>query len=1137
MATLSSPGVSVPVIDESFYSPAEPGTTPLIIVASAENKLNGAGTGTAPGTLKANAEKVYLITSQKDLVDTFGDPVFKTDTNNNPIHAGEQNEYGLQAAYSLLGVSNRAFVARADIDLNELTASADEPRGVAENGTYWFDTNDSYYGIFEWNGNPLTVKGGQSFTNKVPMILNDQTQVVNFEVGDYTPKASVGTIGSYALVTATTSNELFFKNQYGSWVLVGSNDWQKSWPTVSGTKFVSSVTPGDNFYLNGNLITAGSTLQSIADAINIEQFYGGAISAEVINGKLFLYNNGSYTATTTDSSAGDAIFLEPGTVGSLIHTNIVNSLLGIAAGTYYSPKFTISKHTEVPEYKKKNPQPRPSGSVWVKSTKQNVGAHWRIKRFNGSTLVWDVIEPGLYANGQSAIYNIDKINGGLSIPVGDVYVNYNFTEDYGLDDSPSSANFKLMRRSDAGETTIVSKRILANSLTVDVSPSTHSFSIAESIIGSAVLGDYDKSGSYSIKNITFSATGTIDDSNIIAAAINSVGLINVYAEVDAMNRVVIKHKTGGDFRIADGNGVPFSTLFTEYDPITKSGTLNLYTAPAGDVLHDFVASLWSPLNYVATPDTPSTLAPSGKLWYNSVIDEVDIMINDGNKWVGYKSPTSPHYSAVDAEQTDPNGPIISATIPETQSDNTPLVSGDLWIDTSDIENYPVIYKYFSEFENKPIKYRWVLLDNTDQSTEDGIVFADARYNTTGENSNTAGVIADLLTSDFVDFDSPDPVLYPKGMLLWNTRRSGFNVKEFRQNYINHGEDNPRFGPAPTYSGESQEFYYSHRWVTVSGNQENGAGTFGRKAQRKVVVQQLQAMVNSSQSMRDDESRVFNLISCPGYPELIGEMIALNFDRGLTAFVVGDTPARLTSDATSLLEWGTNVNLAPEDNDIGAASYDEYMGMFYPWGYTSDNFGNNVVVPPSHMMLRTIALNDQVAYPWFAPAGLRRGGINNATAAGYVDKEGEFVTVALNNGQRDALYDAKINPITFFANSGLVNFGQKTRARSASALDRIIVARLVIYLRRRLSILAKPFIFEPNDKITRDELKSVVDGIMLELVAQRAIADYLVVCDTSNNTPARIDRNELYVDIAIVPIKAVEFIYIPLRLRNTGAVSG
>jgi hypothetical protein len=326
-------------------------------------------------------------------------------------------------------------------------------------------------------------------------------------------------------------------------------------------------------------------------------------------------------------------------------------------------------------------------------------------------------------------------------------------------------------------------------------------------------------------------------------------------------------------------------------------------------------------------------------------------------------------------------------------------------------------------------------------------------------------------------------------------------------------------------------------VLESGNQENGAGSFGRKAQRKVVVQKLQAVVNSNDEIRDDASRIFNLIACPGYPELIAEMINLNYDRGLSAFVIGDSPFRLTPDATSLNEWATNVNLAVQDSDAGLVSYDEYMGVFYPSGLTSDNFGNDVVVPASHMILRTIALSDQVSFPWFAPAGTRRGGITNASAAGYVSAEGEFVSVALNEGQRDTLYSSNVNPITFITGAGLVNYGQKTRARNASALDRINVARLVIYLRSQLNRLAKPYVFEPNDKITRDEIKQQAESLLLELVGQRALYDFIVVCDESNNTPARIDRNELYLDIAIEPVKAVEFIYIPLRLKNTGEIAG
>ena len=111
-----SPGVQVSVIDESFYTPAEPGTVPMIFVATAQDKTSSTGTGTASGTTAANAGKVFLMTSQRELAETFGDPVFKTDTSNNPIHGGETNEFGLQAAYSYLGVANRAYVVRAGVD-------------------------------------------------------------------------------------------------------------------------------------------------------------------------------------------------------------------------------------------------------------------------------------------------------------------------------------------------------------------------------------------------------------------------------------------------------------------------------------------------------------------------------------------------------------------------------------------------------------------------------------------------------------------------------------------------------------------------------------------------------------------------------------------------------------------------------------------------------------------------------------------------------------------------------------------------------------------------------------------------------------------------------------------------------------
>jgi phage tail sheath protein FI len=175
----------------------------------------------------------------------------------------------------------------------------------------------------------------------------------------------------------------------------------------------------------------------------------------------------------------------------------------------------------------------------------------------------------------------------------------------------------------------------------------------------------------------------------------------------------------------------------------------------------------------------------------------------------------------------------------------------------------------------------------------------------------------------------------------------------------------------------------------------------------------------------------------------------------------------------------------------------------------------------------------VAFPWFAPAGFQRGLVNNVTSVGYLDStSSEFEAVSLSEGQRDSLYSNKVNPIGNFPGRGIAVFGQKTLNPTASALDRVNVARLVVYIRERLDDIVKPFLFEPNDEVTRANAKTVVDRFLGQLVAQRGLFDFITVCDTTNNTAARIDNNQLYIDVAIQPVKAVEFIYIPIRIQNT-----
>jgi len=1103
---LQSPGVQVTVIDESVYTSAEAGTTPLIVVATSENKTNASNTGVAQGTLQANAGKAYRISSQRELVDVFGVPTFRKTATGTPVNGGEQNEYGLQAAYSFLGVSNAAYIVRADIDLNELTATATAPGSEATDGQWWLDTAATTWGIFEWDASAAS-QGGQKFVNKSPLVLTVDNEDDVTAGSPPSPKAGVGRVGDYAMVAYSGVIRLFYKGaEYGntntvSWQLVGSQAWRKFFP-VFETQF-NAATGGSITITAGTggatsvTVPAGTSAATLAANIN-----GVAIDGVYAVGEgnvLRMYSTGSGDVSVGDDSTGLGYItlatgtLDPGTIFASIGTQ----------RTFYVPDLQISAHTSVPQWKSVGTTARPTGSVWVKTTDPNAGARWRVKRWKASSKVWEEVASPLYANGQSAISAIDSSKGGLGIPQNTAYIQYNYEEDTGYDGTPQTATFKVFTRKNTGVTQATSETI-----TTQVASGSYDLTLVETLAGSSALS--------TPVTVTVVATGAASDADVIRTAINSAGLTNVEATVFG-GKITISHSTGGEIRIADPDD-----LFADIGLTTD--TTNLYADPSG--VYDFIVSNWQPLSdvgYVATNASPKNEPVDGQLWYSSRIDEIDIMILDSTGgspvWKGYREVYP---------LTNTAGPMITSTRPTEQADGTDLEDGDLWISTADLENYPTIYRYNGS------TLRWDLVDRTDQTTENGVLFADARYGLSGADGDQAQDIIDYYATtgaSFVDFDAPDPALYPRGMLLWNTRRSGFNVKRYVVNHIDRDGENTRMN-------ESMALYAPNRWVTASANQEDGSGSFGRKAQRKVVVEKLKALVDTNQEIREEESRNFNLISCPGYPELLSNLVSLNIDRGTTSFVVGDTPFSLAADTTSLTNWGNNSAAAEDNGEQGLVTADPYAAVFYPSGKSTDNTGSDIVVPPSHMILKTIALSDQVSFPWFAPAGTRRGGITNATSVGYVSRaDGEFRTIALNEGQRDAMYEVNMNPITFFNGVGLVNYGQKTLSPNSSALDRINVARLVVYLRSQLNKLAKPFVFEPNDKITRDEIKQAVESLLLELVGQRALYDFAVVCDETNNTPTRIDRNELYVDIAIEPVKAIEFIYIPLRLKNTGEIQG
>lgn len=1080
---LVSPGVEIQVIDESQYAPTAVGTIPLLFVATAQNKQSPSG-NIAEATAPENANNLYVLTSQRDVLSFFGSPLFYNNTNNVPIHGYELNEYGLLTAYSLLGVTSRCYVIRADVDLAELASLGDRPLAAPADMTYWLDLTPTRWGVFSWDATE------QAFETVVPIVITNTD-----DLSGGAPKNTIGNIGDYAIVTTNDANPLFYKGKDAGgslvWALVGSDDWKDLIPTVAGT--ISSPTDlliGDTISINGEIVTlTGDTIDDLVADINGAGIIG--VRAQKIGGKLYIY---ATSEATSDGSTMDGIVAIADDSGETLVA------LGITAGSYATPEVQMSKHTSVPQWKANDTTPRPSGSVWVKTTAPNFGASIAVKRYNALTETWQLLPVQLEATDWAANKYFDPLRGGSGIPVGTVYVQYDVT-------GQNYVTYKLFVRVRNGATVVTGNETNPQ-LTIG-----DEFGISYSVPNSENL----------TASVTIAMTGeTAEDfvEDVLAA-----GLDYVSAQVNADGSVSLIHTAGGVLAIANITGTPLDDVgITEttdfcraYDNVTSEGS-----SVFADQTSAIIVSNWVAEEYTASSTAPGRDPADRTKWYWGEVGEADIMVHDGTTWKGYRN-VSIDARGFNLTNTDPNGPIFSVTEPTQQSDKSKLEYGDLWVDTSDLEMYPKMYRWsIVNGENK-----WVQIDNTDQTSENGILFADARFmgdSTSDVVNDVIPTINEMLTNNYLDLDAPDPLLYPRGMLLFNTRRSSFNVKEFRRNYYN----------AEDFPGEVLPVE-TNQWVSISGSRENGHAYFGRKAQRNVVVQAMRSAIDTNTEIRE-EMREFNLVAAPGYPELIPNMVQLNNDRKQTAFVVGDSPFRIPTEGTTLTRWLQNTNLEGVETENSLVTRDPYLGVWYPSVLGADLAGNQVAMPPSFAVLRMIIRSDQAAYPWFAPAGTRRGVLDNVTRLGYLSSEGEFVSVGVRQGVRDILYENNVNPLTFTPVSGIIADGQKTRYSSFSALDRINVARLIVYMRTQLDKIVKPFLFEPNDKITRDEVKGVVDSFCNDLIAKRALYDYLVVCDESNNTPDRIDRNELYIDIAIEPVKAIEFIYIPIRIKNTGEIA-
>ncbi len=209
----------------------------------------------------------------------------------------------------------------------------------------------------------------------------------------------------------------------------------------------------------------------------------------------------------------------------------------------------------------------------------------------------------------------------------------------------------------------------------------------------------------------------------------------------------------------------------------------------------------------------------------------------------------------------------------------------------------------------------------------------------------------------------------------------------------------------------------------------------------------------------------------------------------------------------------------------------YGATFYPWVQTRDaNTGQLVWVPPSVAMMGVLASSERQSQIWFAPAGFNRGGMSDGAAGIPIVN----VTERLTSKQRDTLYESRINPIASFPSTGIVVFGQKTLQERPSALDRINVRRLVIYLKKQISILSTQVLFEQNVQATWNRFKSLIEPFLANVKTDLGITDYRLILDETTTTPDLIDQNVLYAKIMVKPARAIEFIAIDFVVASSGA---
>ena len=320
-------------------------------------------------------------------------------------------------------------------------------------------------------------------------------------------------------------------------------------------------------------------------------------------------------------------------------------------------------------------------------------------------------------------------------------------------------------------------------------------------------------------------------------------------------------------------------------------------------------------------------------------------------------------------------------------------------------------------------------------------------------------------------------------------------------------------------------------ITEKNPLRNGIIADGATETTNYVYNSLKQAIDT---IRDPEDSEYNIVTIPSVtkPSITNMLVDMVEDRG-DAMAIIDIENDYTPSSDSTSAFSSRVgNADSAERTLRARELDtSYACCYYPWVQILDQQqGVPVWVPPSVVALGAMSFGQAKEKLWFAPAGFNRGGLS--TGAAGVPVIG--ITQKLSSKQRDKLYAANVNPIASFPSEGIVIFGQKTLQASPSALDRVNVRRLMIFLKKRISRIAATILFDQNVAVTWNRFTGQVEPFLRGVQAGLGLTDYRVVLDNTTTTPDLIDRNVLYAKIFLKPAKAIEFIAIDFNISREGA---